>query len=184
MYDVGDSAHPGNWAFRMHTFSSVFVIDGLSYLPNLIKLGMSRLSAVSRDHSLYSLSELVQLLLLAASRYNKSTRGLPSLTFERNRFQSWFYMCLVLMVTYYFSPVNRYYDKKLDEKSLQQLDEDKIATKAPAHFIAIIRSKWCHCIIDCILRNFFNFSPVPQLSKYTTHAHQFCSVAHYFLSFN
>jgi len=132
-----------------------------SIFPILIKLGVSRLSAVS------VITACTAFGIGPASAITASATQIAqedSITyFLKEQIPVVIPLCLVLMVTYYF--VNRYYDKKLDEKSFTAVDEDKSATKAPA-FYAIIPVM--PLILLIVFSEIFQFFAVPIVLNTTT----------------
>lgn len=104
-----------------------------SIFPILLRLGVSRLSAVS------VITACTAFGIGPASAITASATQIAqedSITyFLTEQMPVVIPLCLVLMVTYYF--VNRYYDKKIVDNTFIAVEEEKEGTKAPA-FYAII----------------------------------------------
>lgn len=104
-----------------------------SIFPILLKLGVSRISAVS------VITACTAFGIGPASAITASATQIAQVDsidyFITKQLPLMLPLCVILMITYYF--VNRYFDNKLESKKVNHVEEVKTGTKAPVYYAII-----------------------------------------------
>lgn len=132
-----------------------------SVFPILIRLGVSRLSAVS------VITACTAFGIGPASAITASATQIAqedSITyFLKEQIPVVIPLCFVLMVTYYF--VNRYFDKKLEKEAEELVEETKVIIKVPTIYAII---PIMPLILLIVFSEIFQLFPVPIVLDTTT----------------